>query len=59
MLVIAGTHDLSDDRRSKAANWRGDIAGARYVELDAAHLSNIEKSDEYTSPCSTSCGEQQ
>jgi 3-oxoadipate enol-lactonase len=40
-LVIAGTHDAattSADGRYLA----GQIAGSRYVELDAAHLSNIE-----------------
>src|SRR5580692_6942791 len=40
-LVIAGTHDAATtpaDGRYLA----GHIAGARYVELDTAHLSNIE-----------------
>jgi 3-oxoadipate enol-lactonase len=41
-LVIAGTHDPStppEAGRYLAAN----IPGARYVELDAAHLSNLEQ----------------
>jgi 3-oxoadipate enol-lactonase len=41
-LVIAGTHDAAtppDDGRAVAET----IPGARYVELDAAHLSNIER----------------
>lgn len=47
-LVIAGTHDVSttpSDGRYLAQN----IPGARYVELDAAHLSNIEQSELFTS----------
>ncbi|MGH9744219.1 MAG: 3-oxoadipate enol-lactonase, partial [Candidatus Acidiferrum sp.] len=42
-LVIAGTHDAAttpEDGRFLAAQ----ITGARYVELNAAHLSNIEDS---------------
>ena len=47
VLVIAGTHDFSttaEQGRELAAY----IDGSRYVELDAAHLSNIEKRDAYT-----------
>jgi 3-oxoadipate enol-lactonase len=47
-LVISGTHDVSTtvaDGRYLAQN----IPGARYVELNAAHLSNIEQSDQFTS----------
>jgi 3-oxoadipate enol-lactonase len=46
-LVIAGTHDVS----TTPANARflvERIAGARYVELDAAHLSNIGASEQFT-----------
>jgi 3-oxoadipate enol-lactonase len=46
-LVIAGTHDKStppEDGRFAADQ----IAGAQYVELDAAHLSNWEQSDIFT-----------
>lgn len=44
VLVIGGTHDLSTaaaQGRSLAAS----IHGARYFQLKAAHLSNIEKPD--------------
>lgn len=43
-LVIAGTHDApappSDGRRMAQT-----IGGAQYVELDAAHISNVEAAD--------------
>ena len=46
-LVIAGMHDLptppADGRRMTQA-----IANARYVELDAAHISNIEAAPAFT-----------
>jgi 3-oxoadipate enol-lactonase len=46
-LVIAGTHDLSTPPQdSELVADR--IAGARYVELDAAHLSNWEMPDLFT-----------
>jgi len=47
-LVVAGTHDVSTtagDGRFLAET----IADARYLELDAAHLSNIEQSERFTS----------
>jgi 3-oxoadipate enol-lactonase len=47
-LVIAGTHDVATtpaDGRYLADQ----IAGARYVELDAAHLSNIELPERFIS----------
>lgn len=47
-LVIAGTYDVSTtaaDARFLAER----IPGARYVELDAAHLSNLEQSTLFTS----------
>jgi len=46
-LVIAGGHDPAtppQDGRALAAC----IAGAKYVELDAAHLSNWEQADAFT-----------
>lgn len=46
-LVIAGKHDPATppaDGRLLAER----ITGARYVELDASHLSNIEASEEFT-----------
>jgi 3-oxoadipate enol-lactonase len=47
-LVVAGTHDIvtpPEECRQLAAG----IGGARYVELDAAHLSNVEAAEEFTS----------
>jgi 3-oxoadipate enol-lactonase len=46
-LVIAGTHDPATtpaDGRFLAER----IPGARYVELDASHISNLERPDEFT-----------
>lgn len=46
-LVIAGTHDLS----TTAADGKAvadKIPGARYVELPAAHLSNVEVAADFT-----------
>ncbi len=46
-LVIAGTHDMA----TSAADGKlvaDRIGGARYVELDAAHLSNWEQSAAFT-----------
>jgi 3-oxoadipate enol-lactonase len=46
-LVIAGTHDLATPPQdSELVADR--IAGARYIELDAAHLSNWEMADVFT-----------
>ena len=46
-LVICGAHDVvttpSEGRKMADA-----IAGARYVELDAAHISNIEAAERFT-----------
>jgi 3-oxoadipate enol-lactonase len=46
-LVISGTHDVAtppaDGRRVAEA-----IAGARYVELDAGHISNVEAPAAFT-----------
>ncbi|MGC2463619.1 MAG: 3-oxoadipate enol-lactonase [Candidatus Acidiferrum sp.] len=50
-LVIAGTHDAATtpaDGRYLADR----IAGARYAELNAAHLSNIEDQDHFNSEVS-------
>lgn len=47
VLLIAGTHDAGTPPAGmQAMNDR--IGGAEYVELDAAHISNIEKADEFT-----------
>jgi len=46
-LVISGAHDpaaLPSDGRAMAER----IAGSRYVELDASHLSNIEDAERFT-----------
>jgi len=51
-LVIAGTHDVATtpaDGRYLADR----IAGAHYVELNAAHLSNIEDPERFTSEASS------
>ena len=46
-LVISGTHDLAtppaDGQRMVQS-----IEGARYVELDAAHISNVEAAAAFT-----------
>ncbi|WP_206996353.1 3-oxoadipate enol-lactonase [Trinickia mobilis] len=46
-LVIAGTHDVSTTAEQGRALVSG-IPGARYAELDAFHISNIERADEFT-----------
>jgi 3-oxoadipate enol-lactonase len=46
-LVISGTHDLATPP-ADAAFLAQRIAGARSVEIDAAHLSNIERPQEFT-----------
>jgi 3-oxoadipate enol-lactonase len=51
-LVITGTHDPATpaaDGRFIAAH----IRGAKYLELDAAHLSNIEDRDRFTREVAT------
>ena len=46
-LVIVGTHDaVTPPAEGRATAER--IRGARYVELDAAHLSNVEAADRFT-----------
>ena len=46
-LVIAGTHDaVTPPAEVRATAER--IRGARYVELDAAHLSNVEAAERFT-----------
>ncbi|QSN62279.1 3-oxoadipate enol-lactonase [Caballeronia sp. M1242] len=58
VLVIAGTHDMSTTAE-QGRELAGVIGGSRYVELDAAHLSNIEKHDAYTHAVLDFFGEQQ
>jgi 3-oxoadipate enol-lactonase len=46
-LVISGTHDPA--ATAADGRWTAEqIPGAKYVELDAAHLSNIEQRDRFT-----------
>ncbi|MBL8567474.1 MAG: 3-oxoadipate enol-lactonase [Phreatobacter sp.] len=47
VLVIAGTHDGSTPA-AKGREIAAAIPGAAYVELDAAHLSNIEQEKAFT-----------
>jgi 3-oxoadipate enol-lactonase len=50
-LVIAGTHDAATTPTD--GHYLADhIAGARYVELNAAHLSNIETPDRFNTELS-------
>lgn len=46
VLVIAGTHDLATTP-TQGREVAAGIAGARYVELDGAHLSNWEQPREF------------
>lgn len=46
-LVISGTHDPAATP-ADGQFLAGHIAGARYVELNGAHLSNIEDADRFT-----------
>jgi 3-oxoadipate enol-lactonase len=51
-LVIAGTHDVTTTPAE--GHYLADhIPGARYVELSAAHLSNIENRDRFNTELST------
>jgi 3-oxoadipate enol-lactonase len=51
-LVIAGTHDAATTPSD--GHYLADrIAGAQYVELNAAHLSNIEDPGHFTSRSSS------
>jgi 3-oxoadipate enol-lactonase len=47
VLVIAGTHDAATPARD-GREVAERIAGASFVELNAAHLSNIERSKEFS-----------
>jgi 3-oxoadipate enol-lactonase len=46
-LVISGTHDPGTPR-ADGKFLAKQIAGARYAELDAAHLSNVEAGERFT-----------
>lgn len=46
-LVVTGAHDVATP--PSAGEWlAGTIPGARRLELDAAHLSNVERAPEFT-----------
>ena len=47
-LIISGTHDKGTPP-AEARKMAEAIAGARYVELDAAHISNVERAESFTS----------
>jgi 3-oxoadipate enol-lactonase len=50
-LVIAGTHDVATPAAD--GRWLADaIPGARYCELPAAHISNVEAADQFTAAVS-------
>lgn len=51
-LVIAGTHDVAATP-ADAQKLAREIKGARYLELAAAHISNIEDADRFTEAVST------
>lgn len=46
-LVIAGRHDVATPA-AEGRKLAERIAGARYVEIDAAHISNVEAADRFT-----------
>ncbi|SIO41081.1 3-oxoadipate enol-lactonase [Paraburkholderia phenazinium] len=46
-LVISGTHDLAATP-AQGKELAAAIPGARYVELDASHISNIEQAETFT-----------
>ncbi len=46
-LVVAGTEDVSTPA-AEGRQMAERIAGARYVELDAAHISNVEAAARFT-----------
>jgi 3-oxoadipate enol-lactonase len=45
-LVISGTHDLAATP-AQGRELAESVPGGRYVELNAAHISNVELADEY------------
>jgi 3-oxoadipate enol-lactonase len=51
-LVISGTHDTGTTPADGKFLTK-QIPAARYVELDAAHLSNIEQQDRFTKEVSS------
>jgi 3-oxoadipate enol-lactonase len=56
-LVIGGTRDLATP--IDQARWLHEqIAGSRLVELEAAHIGNLDCSTEFTAALDTFLGEQ-
>jgi 3-oxoadipate enol-lactonase len=50
-LIITGTHDVATP--PVGGQWLADtIPGARYCELAAAHISNVEAADPFTAAVS-------
>lgn len=47
VLLMAGAHDGGTPEAGMAL-MRDELKGCEYVVLDAAHIANIEKADEYT-----------
>jgi 3-oxoadipate enol-lactonase len=46
-LVISGTHDVAATP-AQGRELAASIPGARYVELDASHISSVEQADAFT-----------
>jgi 3-oxoadipate enol-lactonase len=46
MLLVAGTHDMGTPAAAMRA-MQAAVPGAEYVELDAAHVSNLERPAEF------------
>ena len=54
-LVVTGRHDPATPPAD--GRWLGDqIRGAKVVELEAAHLSNVERSEEFNVAVATFLG---
>ena len=54
-LLIAGSHDPATTPAAMQA-MHGALSESTYVELDAAHLSNLERPDEFTAALSAFLG---
>ncbi len=50
-MVIAGTHDAAVPA-ADAQKLANEIKGSRYIELNAAHISNVEAANEFTAQVS-------
>ena len=47
-LIVSGTHDAATPP-ADGCRMAQEIRGAKYVELDAAHISNVEQAERFTS----------